>query len=221
MGSLTLVEGPSGSGKSVICQHLAFGALLAEFGVAYYVHGMDAQGLVDKMNSLYLDVRPFINEGQMLIYPISDFYDGKNNATEGLEKIRRHMEALAWDINLIVVDSLGSLVNQAGTNDSFNYFLTCKEICSWEKSILFSLHTSSLDPDLMIRLNKLFDTHVSLCIEGFSQGTQMKSMNVFNVEKVKNATLTRKTSIYFEVDTELGRSMNMSLKVLPFFKLKV
>ena len=36
LGSLTLIEGPSRSGKSVICQHYAFGALLAEFGVAPY-----------------------------------------------------------------------------------------------------------------------------------------------------------------------------------------
>lgn len=48
----------------------------------------------------------------------------------------------------------------------------------------------------------------------------MTSMNVIDVVKVKNANLHNMTSIYFEIDPELGRSMNMSLKVLPFFKVK-
>ncbi len=51
-------------------------------------------------------------------------------------------------------------------------------------------------------------------------GVRMTSMNVINVVKVKNANLHNMTSIYFEIDPELGRSMNMSFKVLPFFKVK-
>ena len=73
---------------------------------------------------------------------------------------------------------------------------------------------------MLIRLDRLFDTHLELRLEGLSQGTQMKTMHVIDVAKVKNANLQRKTSIYFEVDPELGRSMNMSLKVLPFFKIR-
>lgn len=220
LGSLSLIEGPSGTGKSVISQHLAFGALLAEFGVAYYVHGMDEQGLIEKMNTLYLDVKPFIGEGQLLISPITDFYDGKTDPAGALKKIRQHMQSQAWDINLIVVDSLATLINHAGAAESFDFFLACKEICSWDKSILISLHTSALDPDLLVRLNNLFDTHINLTVEAFSQGIQMKQMHVMNIVKVKNVDLKSKTSIYFEVDTELGRSMNMSLKVLPFFRIK-
>ncbi len=86
--------------------------------------------------------------------------------------------------------------------------------------MLFTLHSSSLDPELLTRLDRLFDTHLGLRVEGLSRGVQMTSMNVIDVVKVKNANLSNKTSIYFEVDPELGRSMNMSLKVLPFFKIR-
>ena len=49
---------------------------------------------------------------------------------------------------------------------------------------------------------------------------QMKTMNVIDISKVKDTRLTQKSSIFFEVDPELGRSMNMSLKVLPMRRIK-
>ena len=39
LGVLTLVEGAVGTGKSVLCQHLAYGALMSEQRVTIYVHG--------------------------------------------------------------------------------------------------------------------------------------------------------------------------------------
>ena len=46
------------------------------------------------------------------------------------------------------------------------------------------------------------------------------SGSVMEVAKVKEASQSRNNSIYFEVDPELGKSMNMSLKVLPMFRVK-
>ena len=220
LGSLTLIEGSSGTGKSVVIQHFTFGALMREMGVAYYVSGTDEQGLIAKMNSLYLEIESFIGEGQLLIYPLTDFYDGREDANASIHKLRKHIENLPWDINVVIVDSLTNLVNQTGSTDSFNFFLGCKDICSWDKTMIFTLHSSSMDPELLTRLDRLFDTHLGLRIEGLSMGIRMTSMNVIDVVKVKNANLHNMTSIYFEIDPELGRSMNMSLKVLPFFKVK-
>ena len=55
LGSLTSIEGSSGASKSIVIQRFTFGALMGELGVAYYVSGRDEQGLVAKMNSLYLE----------------------------------------------------------------------------------------------------------------------------------------------------------------------
>ena len=106
LGSLTLVEGPSRSGKSVVIQHFAFGALMAELGVAYYVSGMGEEELVKQMDSLYLEVRTDIGEGQLIIYPITDYYDGREDPNVAMRKLRKHMEDLSWDMNVIIIDSV-------------------------------------------------------------------------------------------------------------------
>ena len=73
MGSLTLLESATGTGNTVISQHLAYGALMAEMGVAFYVQGITPSVLVKNMMSLGLDVRPNLKEGQFLIYELEDF----------------------------------------------------------------------------------------------------------------------------------------------------
>ena len=55
LGSLTSIEGSSGASKSIVIQRFTFGALMGELGVAHYVSGRDEQGLIAKMNSLYLE----------------------------------------------------------------------------------------------------------------------------------------------------------------------
>ena len=220
LGSFTLLEGATGTGKSVMCQHLAYGALLAELGVAYYVQGASPEDLAGGMKVLGLDVTQNLNEGQMLIYPLEEFYGKGKEAGAGFEKLLKHLHDLPWDMSVIIIDALTHMVNRAGSNDSLSFLVECKSLCRLEKTIVVCLHTSSFDPELLGRLNSLFGTHLSFRVEGFTQGLQMKTMNVMEVAKIKEATQSRNTSIYFEVDPELGKSMNMSLKVLPMFRVR-
>ena len=220
LGSLTLIEGPSGAGKSVLCQHIAYGAMLADRGVAFYTSGLAPEELVKRMNALGLDVSYFIGEGQLTIQRLEDLRGGSGTATPALDLLKKHIEELPWDINVVVIDSLSNLMGQAGSMATLNFLIECKSLCRMGMAILIALHTSAFDPEIRNRLDALFATHMTLGTEGFSHGIQMKTMNVIDIAKVKDTNLARKTSIYFEVDTELGRSMNMSIKVLPIHKVK-
>ena len=219
LGSFTLLEGATGTGKSVMCQHLAYGALMAELGVAYYVQGASSEDLANGMKDLGLDVTQNLNEGQMLIYPLEEFYGKGRDADPGLDRLLRHVRELPWDMSVIVIDALTHMFNRASSNKSLSFLVECKSLCRLEKTIVVCLHTSSFDPELLGRLNSLFGTHLSFRVEGFTQGLQMKTMNVMEVAKIKEATQGRNNAIYFEVDPDLGRSMNMSLKVLPMFRV--
>ena len=220
LGSLTLIEGPSGAGKSVLCEHIAYGAMLADQGVAYYTSGMDPEDLINRMSTLGLEVEYFIAEGQLTIQPLEKLLDRAGEPISQLGTLKEHMEALPWDIDVIVIDSLSNLVGRAGSMATVNFLMECKTRCRMGKAILISLHTSAFDPEIRNRLDALFGTHLTMGTEGFTHGIQMKTMNVINVAKVKDTKLAKMTQVYFEVDTELGRSMNMSIKVLPIHKIK-
>ncbi|MBI4313003.1 MAG: AAA family ATPase [Chloroflexi bacterium] len=221
IGSFTLIEGPSGTGKSVLAQHLAFGALLGDLRVCYYVENKSREDLVKQMASLSLDVAAFLPEGRLSIYPLYEIYSVKDPGPVAFEKLQRHIGTLPPDVNFIIVDSLNAVVSRAKSQIILTFFMKCKqEICEGGKAVLFTLPTSSFDPALLPQMDKLFDTHLSLHVEGTTVGLQLRPMKVMDIMKVRKAQLRRQTSVYFEVDPELGRSMNMSLKVLPFYRFK-
>lgn len=84
-----------------------------------------------------------------------------------------------------------------------------------------TVHTSAFDKELIWRFHRLFDAHVSLSLEGKKQGQNMDVINLLEVKKVQNLAPTQNNTIYFRVNTELGASMNISLDVLPIFKVKI
>ena len=49
----------------------------------------------------------------------------------------------------------------------------------------------------------------------------MDVINLLEVKKVQNLAPTQNNTIYFRVNPELGASMNISLDVLPIFKVKI
>ena len=69
-GSLTLIEGQSDAGNSVLCQHFTHGALQAGLGVVYYTAENTVKSLLSQMSSLNLDVTDHYLVDQCSFYAI-------------------------------------------------------------------------------------------------------------------------------------------------------
>ena len=70
VGSLSLIEGQSDAGKSVLSQHLAYGALLSEVAVAYYTTENTVKSLISQMGSLNLGVIDHFLVDRLRVYPL-------------------------------------------------------------------------------------------------------------------------------------------------------
>ena len=69
--SITLLEGTTGSGKSVICYYLVHGSLVDGRSVAYFTSQHTADGLAEQMDSLNMGVRDDLREEYLKIHTIS------------------------------------------------------------------------------------------------------------------------------------------------------
>ena len=78
LGSLTLLEGQSDSGKSVVSQQLMWGSLQAGLTVTLFTTENATKSLLRQMSSLNLEVMEFLLLGRLKIFPISV---GKNKLT--------------------------------------------------------------------------------------------------------------------------------------------
>ena len=221
LGSLTLIEGPSGSGKSVLCQHLALGALLADLRVAYYFQGKKEEELVTQMDSLSLDVTDYWNAEQFRLFPVEVSVQGTQAHEGKYQLLLAQLVSMSEQVDVIFMDFLTQTVVHSTPGDTVSFFATCKTLCAKGTTILISLHSYALDKRLLKRCHSLFDAHLSLRIEGLTYGMRTEEMNVLEVSKVQNVDTNRKNTIYFRVNPELGTSMNISIDVLPYFKFKV
>ena len=71
LGSLTLLEGQSDSGKSVVSQQLIWGSLQAGLTAVLFTTESTTKSFLRQMSSLNLDVMEFLLLGRLRIYPIA------------------------------------------------------------------------------------------------------------------------------------------------------
>ena len=71
LGSLTLLEGQSDSGKSVVAQQLIWGSLQSGLTVTLFTTENTTKSFLRQMSSLNLEVMEFLLLGRLKIFPIS------------------------------------------------------------------------------------------------------------------------------------------------------
>ncbi len=211
LGSLGLIEGHSDSGKSVLCQHLTFGALSStNIGVAYYSTENTVRSMIAQMDSLSLYTLDHFLIDRFRIYPLVI-----NSKVKNVQKPYRllidHFRTLPEHFKLILVDSITLLVAHSDPVAIVDFFSTCKSMCDDGRSILLVAHSYAFDDDILSRSRSLCDIHLRLRLE--QVGDRMIKM--LEVLKVRGADKPTGDVVSFEVEPKLG------MRVIPLAKAKV
>jgi flagellar protein FlaH len=206
MGSLTLVEGQSDAGKSVLCQQLIWGSLKNGHKVLVFTSENSARSLVNQMNSLGLGVLDYILLGKLKVFSMKPS-EIQINSSKTFETI---LETIGKNhgYQLVVLDSLTPIIS--GTNDGelLNYFEQCKLFCDQEITILNVIHSNAVNNNILIRLRSACDAHLRLTIEKIGD----KLVKTLEVAKVRGAVNSTGNVVTFEVQPEFG------MKIMPFHK---
>lgn len=121
-GSLVLIEGEDGAGKSVLCQRFIKGFCTEEYNVSYFTPELTAGGFLEQMRSLSY---PVIDD--LITHKRLKFYNVDVNTREVLRKDlnipdRTLLPELVnaennsiWESDIIIIDSLDIILN----NDPF------------------------------------------------------------------------------------------------------
>ena len=70
IGSMTLIEGESDSGKSVLSQQMIWGSLYDGFNVVLYTTENTIKSFIRQMASLSLDISDFLLLRKLRIFPV-------------------------------------------------------------------------------------------------------------------------------------------------------
>ncbi|WP_129115117.1 ATPase domain-containing protein [Halegenticoccus tardaugens] len=119
-GSIVLVEGDYGAGKSAMSQRFAYGFTRGGTTVTYLSTELTVRGFIDQMHSLSYDVvDPILDERLLFLHADLDAgstFRGAEEETERKELLRRLMEAEAmWRPDVIVIDTFDAILRNDPT----------------------------------------------------------------------------------------------------------
>ncbi|MFA5316013.1 MAG: ATPase domain-containing protein [Dehalococcoidales bacterium] len=209
-GSLGLIEGQADAGKSVLCQHLAYGALAGNCSVAYYTTENNVKSLISQMDSLALNTLDHFLTDRLRIYPL--YFSSYIKDTETpLLILDDHFSTLPSQFKLIIVDSVTLLMAHSSSMATVDFFWTCKKLCSEGRSVLLVVHSYAFEKETLSRSSSMCDVHLKLKLEQVGD-RMIKAMEVL---KVRGAQRPTGDVVSFEIEPKIG------MRVIPFARAKV
>jgi flagellar protein FlaH len=211
IGSLGLVEGHSDAGKSVLCQHLAYGALSGGVtSVAYYSTENTVKSLINQMDSLSLFTLDHFLIDNLRIYPLT-LRAEIANTDKPFKYLKRHFAALPKQFGLILVDSITLIVAHSNAVSIIDFFSACKDLCDMGRSIILVAHSYAFDEEVLSRTRSLCDAHLRIKLEQMGD----KLVKIMEVLKVRGADSKTGESVGFEVEPKNG------MHIIPVSKARV
>lgn len=206
VGSLVLIEGTSGSGKSVLSQQILWGALNGGRSATIYTTENSVKSLVSQMQSIDLDILDFVLLSRCRIYPIELSQLG-SSAPEALMQVIKSSSGT----DVIVIDSFTAAMSGDATDRQvINFYEECKRLCAEGTTVLTTLHGDAIDKDLINGVRSLSDAHLVLNAEQDGQ----KLVKTLKVVKVRGASSSTGAIVGFDVEPGWG------LRIIPISKAR-
>ncbi len=206
LGSLTLLEGQSDSGKSVMAQQLIWGSLQGGLTALLFTSENTIKSFIRQMISLNLDIMPFLLLGRLRIYPISM---GKQGLTpDDVFKLIVKTVHNGARVDLVVVDSLTTFVTRSSWEGTVAFFEQSQSLCAESRTMVIVASTYAFDDTTLARLRSMCDAHFTLRTE--EVGEQI--VKILEVAKVRGASKSTGNIITFDVEPGIG------IKVIPISK---
>ena len=207
IGSLTLIEGQSDAGKSVLAQQLIWGSLRDRQKVVLFTTENTVKSLVTQMQSLGLDILDHLIIGWLKVYFLQP---SKADLASCLDILIERMEKLE-DYRLAIVDSLTPIIAYTSTDEVIFYFDRCKNLCDDGRTVVNIAHSFAFNEEMLIRIRSMCDAHLRLGIEEVGD----KLMKFLEVLKVRGADKGTGNILSFDVEPGIG------MKILPLSKAKI
>ena len=210
LGTLTLIEGATSAGKSVICQHLAYGALTEGHSVAYFTSEHTPHGLSKQLDAIGLDVSEFLGNDQLAIYPVQEPVEGED-ASPLLSALALDMDRLPKRYKFVVVDAITKLAGSSQEQAILGFFSSLRRQSSKGRTIAVVAHSYAITGQILARLSALCDAHFSLR----TSKVRVKLVRMLEVQKADGIELDRDNMVVFEAEAGAGA------RIIPMSRAKV
>ncbi|MAU12143.1 MAG: flagellar accessory protein FlaH [Anaerolineaceae bacterium] len=203
LGSLALIEGASGTGKSVLSQQIAYGALQQGLRVVMFTSENTVRSMVKQMDTIDMSVLDFLLIRRLRVYPVEFSQGGQDSSKYLLNALNAEENA-----DLFILDSLSVVAGSITSSAILQFFEEAKQLCDQGKTIMVTLHPQA--PALMEQLRSLCDANLVLETERDGQ----KLVKMLTVAKIRGASSVTGAIVGFDVEPGWG------MRVIPISKAR-
>jgi len=206
-GSITLIEGGDGSGKSILAQRMAYGLLVNKVSVTYISTELSLPEFMKQMSSLRYNVLPYLLNGQFKFYAV--FPSTAHRLKKKQDLIDRLIKAdILFSTDVTIIDSLTMLQPDNGVSEktAFDFMTKLKKLVVKGKSIVLTVDPDSTDPKLLEPLREVADNYLIMKAEAGAEDIK----NVIFVQRWKRTEREVSKIIKFRVEPKFGIVIDIS-----------
>lgn len=198
-GSIVAIEGGNGSGRSTLCQRLAYGLMENGSTVTYISTQLTTKGFINQMYSLNYRIAPFLLKKKLLYIPVLSLINPMPSRMDFIERLRDGKELFNSDV--ILIDTISSLIkHSADVEKSIELISFFKRLTGMNKTIILSVDPSELEPEIHTEFMEASDINLSLKIS--TLGSSIKRTIIVN--RFTGAPAPVESMIGFRVESNVG-----------------
>ncbi|MCD4806170.1 MAG: ATPase [Methanococcoides sp.] len=176
-GSLVVIEGGSGGGKSTICQRITYGLIEKDTSVTFISTQLTTKGYINQMYSLNYAIASHLLKGRLLYIPVMPLVQSAKSRIDFIERLMGAKELFEKDV--IVIDTISSLIKySANTEKSLELISFFKKLNGMGKVIILTIEPSELGEDIASMFRSSCDVYMTL--KSKALGAEVKRKVVVN-----------------------------------------
>jgi archaellum biogenesis ATPase FlaH len=216
--SFMLIEGETRTGKSVLCQHIAYGVLSHRGSpVAYYSSEHHGETLAAQMKSMSLDVDEDLASGQFKVFKIYA-RSVVREPQKSLKLIVKHIQGLPPQYRLVIIDSPSVYLDKVLPITKVDFLQSCKELCAQERTMVLAFNSHSFERKSLFRAYSMSDYYLRLKNQDvmLDRGqVDKRIIKMIEVTKIAGAERWGGDGMKFEIKPGIG------IQIMPFVRVKI
>ncbi|MFH0863196.1 MAG: ATPase domain-containing protein [Candidatus Altiarchaeota archaeon] len=199
-GSLVLVEGKDGMGKSLLVQRLLYAFLVNGATVTYISAELSTKDFLQQMDSLRYSIDEWLVDQRLLFIPMFPFIGGGQLRADFLDRMIAQQQLFNSDI--IVIDTLSFLLVQGNISQekAFDAIKFFKKIVNKGKIVIFTVDPEQLNKGLLTLIRSVADIYLEFGSKSLG-GDIKKFMSVNRFKRAKQQVVSQ---IAFRVEPGQG-----------------
>jgi len=198
VGTIGLIKGEHGSGKSVVCQRITYGLLKNDVSVTYISTQLTTLDFINQMSSLGYDVGKYMIGRRLLFIPVYPLIQEPLTRMDFSGRLMNAKELFENDV--IIIDCFSTLVRaDVDPNSVVKLMGFFKRIVALGKAIILTA-LDELERNVMDEVESACSFIAETNIRKF--GTDLK--NIMLIKKFNLATGAYSKQIAFRVEPKIG-----------------